>query len=107
MNHLQDFGVDGRRDRTPVPARGQPGGETGPGSHAADAFGVTEEPLGLAEHLWASGWVRKLVLLTALAGAWQAYALWLGRPLLVPTFTSTAEAFCRAMTHGQLPARVV
>jgi NitT/TauT family transport system permease protein len=49
---------------------------------------------------------RKTVLLILLAAAWELYARWLGKPLVLPTFTATMAAFFRDLLHGELPARI-
>lgn len=64
-----------------------------------------ERSLGPAERLWSQGWVRKLVLLAALAGVWQAAALWQGNPLLLPSFVETARALVTAVLAEDLLAR--
>ena len=53
------------------------------------AFGVVEKPLSAWERIANLGYVRKLVILVALAAVWEAYARWLNNPLLFPTFSST------------------
>jgi NitT/TauT family transport system permease protein len=68
-------------------------------------FGVVAKPLSAWERLYNLGAVRKLVLLLALAAAWEIYARWLDNPLLFPTFGATVEAFFDGMVHGVLLAR--
>jgi len=69
---------------------------------AAGALGVVEAPLSLGERIANIGAVRKLALLVALALLWEGYARWLNNPLLVPTFSSTLEAFARGIAGGEL-----
>jgi NitT/TauT family transport system permease protein len=68
-------------------------------------FGVVEKPLTLVERLYGNGLLRKLMILAALAGIWQAYALYLNNPLVLPTFTSTVQTFAERMGSGDLVAR--
>jgi NitT/TauT family transport system permease protein len=70
-------------------------------------FGVVEKPLTVIEKLWNNGGLRKTLLLLALAAAWEFYARTLNNPLLVPTFTSTLEAFWTAIASGELPGKAV
>ena len=49
-----------------------------------------------------NGSVRKLLLLGMLATVWEAYARWLGNPLLFPTFSSTVVALISSIASGQL-----
>jgi NitT/TauT family transport system permease protein len=74
---------------------------------AAEAFGVVEKPLSLWERMTGQGWLRKLVLLIALALIWEIYARWLDNPLLFPTFSATLEAFANGFFGGELFGRVV
>ncbi|HEY8518533.1 MAG TPA: ABC transporter permease [Gammaproteobacteria bacterium] len=67
------------------------------------ALDVAPQPLGLAQRLYASGAVRKTVVVVALALAWEIYARALGNPLLFPTFVATLEAWVRSIASGELP----
>ncbi len=60
----------------------------------------------LAARLWAASWVRKLVILATLAGAWELYARRLANPLLLPTFSATASALANALQGGELVGRI-
>jgi NitT/TauT family transport system permease protein len=71
------------------------------------AFGVVEKPLSRWERLANVGAARKLALLVALAALWEAYARWLGNPLLLPTFSATMSAFFDAVASGQLPDKAL
>lgn len=72
---------------------------------ATKGFGVIEKPLSLADRIFNNGWVRKCLILAAVALAWQAYALYLANPLLFPTFAATVTAFREAISDGELPAK--
>ena len=69
------------------------------------AFGVVEKPLSTWERVGNLGYVRKLVMLVALALIWEAYARWLNNPLLFPTFSSTFEAFIQGLFGGDVGCR--
>ena len=71
------------------------------------AFPVVEKPLSSWEKLYENGAVRKTVLLMILAAAWEVYARWLNNPLLVPTFSATAEALINSVASGALPQAAV
>jgi NitT/TauT family transport system permease protein len=71
------------------------------------AFGVVEKPLSAWERIANLGYVRKLVILVALAAVWEVYARWLNNPLLFPTFSSTFEAFIDGLFGGPLFAKAV
>ena len=73
----------------------------------AAASGIVEKPLSVWQRIGNIGAVRKLALLALLALIWEAYARWLGNPLLLPTFTSTAKAFAEAIASGVLPGRTL
>lgn len=66
------------------------------------AFGVVEKPLRLRDRLFDLGWLRKGVILLALAALWEGYARWLDNPLLFPTFLQTAAAFFTSIRSGEL-----
>lgn len=65
---------------------------------------IAEEPLGPWARLYGTGWLRKTVLLIALAAIWELYARWLGNPLLFPTFLATLAALGTSIASGELPA---
>jgi sulfonate transport system permease protein len=52
---------------------------------------------------WNSGAMRKTVLLAVLALIGEAYARWLGNPLLFPTFVDTIKALFAAIASGEIP----
>lgn len=66
------------------------------------AFGVVEKPLTTWERIFNQGWIRKSLMLVALALAWQLYAAHLNNPLLFPGFSTTITALWQAITGGGL-----
>jgi NitT/TauT family transport system permease protein len=68
----------------------------------AAQFGVVAKPLSTWERVYNVTIVRKLLILIALAAAWELYARWLNNPLLFPTFGATVEAFVEGFVHGTL-----
>jgi len=68
----------------------------------AAQFGVVVKPLSAWERVYNVTIVRKLVILVALAVAWEIYARWLNNPLLFPTFGATVDAFVDGFVHGTL-----
>ncbi len=66
-----------------------------------------EASLSWLERIYRIGAVRKAIILVALAALWQAYGLWLGNPLLFPTFTETLSAFFENIANGVIPARTL
>jgi NitT/TauT family transport system permease protein len=71
----------------------------------AGHFGIVERRLGVIERLFNLGWLRKLLLLAALAGGWELYARHLDNELLLPTFSATVVAFVTDMVNMVLPER--
>ncbi|NJO31958.1 MAG: ABC transporter permease [Rhodospirillales bacterium] len=65
-------------------------------------FGVVEKPLTIFETLYNNAFLRKAVLLVAMAVIWELYARRLNNPLLVPTFSATIQALWEAMVSGEL-----
>jgi NitT/TauT family transport system permease protein len=74
--------------------------------HATEAKGVVQKPLGAWERLYAQGWLRKSLLLAALALLWEAYARYVGNDLLFPTFGATLQAAWDAAASGELARRI-
>ena len=68
----------------------------------AAQFGIVAKPLSAWERVYNLTIVRKVVILIALAVAWEIYARWLNNPLLFPTFGATVEAFVDGFVHGTL-----
>ncbi len=76
--------------------------------HQVVAFTDTsaiERPIPTWERVWNRGWVRKIVLILALAVIWQVYASLLDNELLFPTFSETMNAFLTNVRNGVLPNR--
>ena len=72
-----------------------------------DQVTEVERKLGLAERLWASGTVRKTLILLLMAAAWQGYAIYRGNPLLLPTLTETIDSGIESFRDGTLPTRAM
>ncbi len=66
---------------------------------------AVERPIPAWERVWNIGWIRKVVLILALAGIWQLYATVLDNELLFPTFAETIRAFWANILNGVLPNR--
>jgi NitT/TauT family transport system permease protein len=66
----------------------------------------TEKPLErrlpLATRLWQYGWLRKGVILVALAVIWELVARYQNNDLLLPGFLQTAEALFSGLASGEL-----
>lgn len=71
----------------------------------ASASGVVEKPLTPWERIYNISALRKICILLALAALWQAYAMWLGKSLLFPTFGATVAAFWQGIEGGELLQR--
>jgi NitT/TauT family transport system permease protein len=72
-----------------------------------DQVTEVERKLSLAERLWASGTVRKTLILVLMAAAWQGYAIYRGNPLLLPTLTETIDSGVESFRDGTLPTRAL
>jgi NitT/TauT family transport system permease protein len=70
-----------------------------------DQFGIVERPLTTLERLYNQTWLRKLILLIVLAGAWEAEAVWLDNGLLLPTFSDTVRALVAGVMQGTIISR--
>lgn len=86
-------------ETTPMPARPEYVRETSDTGH-----GVIARPLGSLEILWGNAALRKTLVLVVLACIWQAYAMWLGNDLLLPSFTQSVHALAVDVLSGRLPA---
>jgi len=73
---------------------------------AGDDIGVVQKPLTVFQRLANQAWLRKSLILVVIAVAWEAYARRLNNPLLVPTFSSTLEAFWSAIASGDIPQKM-
>ncbi|WP_426153130.1 ABC transporter permease [Pseudomonas sp. DC3000-4b1] len=62
--------------------------------------------LPLPQRIWRHGWVRKTLILLALALLWEVVARIQDNDLLLPSFLQTAEAFARGMASGELPGKI-
>jgi NitT/TauT family transport system permease protein len=71
------------------------------------APGEIGRELSLLERIGNITAVRRLLVLLVLIGLWEAYARWLGNPLMFPTFTETIAAFWDAAAHGPLIDRTL
>ncbi|MYN06500.1 ABC transporter permease [Pseudoduganella aquatica] len=63
-------------------------------------------PLPLAQRAWQQDWLRKGLILLALAAGWEIIARWQNNDLLLPTFLQTARAFVDGIASGELLERV-
>lgn len=62
-------------------------------------------PLSIFETLYGHAWLRKTVILIALAVIWEVYGRWLNNPLLFPSFSETVQAFWSDIASGVLLQR--
>jgi len=65
-----------------------------------------ERVLPWTARIWAQGWVRRALILSVLALAWEAAARWQDNDLLLPTFTATMKALAEGVATGELIDRV-
>ncbi len=63
-------------------------------------------PLPVATRVLQHGWLRKGILLLALAVVWELVARWQNNDLLLPTALQTARAFAAGMASGELPGYI-
>ena len=73
---------------------------------APPAPATVTRPLPLAQRVWQHGWLRKALILLALAAGWEAVARWQNNDLLLPAFLQTASAFAAGIASGELLERV-
>ncbi|GAA4352129.1 ABC transporter permease [Variovorax defluvii] len=64
---------------------------------------AVERPLPMSTRLRAHGWLRKGLILAALALVWELLARWQDNDLLLPTFGATAQALVQGLASGELP----
>jgi NitT/TauT family transport system permease protein len=62
--------------------------------------------IGTWQRLWQQGWLRKGVILLALAVIWELAARYTDNDLLLPGFLQTAKALVEGLLSGELPAKV-
>lgn len=62
--------------------------------------------ISLAQRIWQQAWVRKGVILLALAVIWELAARWQNNDLLLPSFLQTAQAFIDGIASGELLGKV-
>jgi NitT/TauT family transport system permease protein len=62
--------------------------------------------ISLAQRIWQQAWVRKGVILLALAVVWELAARWQNNDLLLPSFLQTAQAFIDGIASGELLGKV-
>ncbi|WNC07903.1 ABC transporter permease [Pseudomonas coleopterorum] len=60
----------------------------------------------LPRRIWQQAWVRKGVILLALAVLWELAARWQNNDLLLPSFLQTANAFIDGIASGELLSKV-
>ncbi|WAG81165.1 ABC transporter permease [Metapseudomonas furukawaii] len=65
-----------------------------------------ERELPLVQRLWQQGWLRKTVILLALALIWELSARYQGNDLLLPGFVQTARALFEGLGTGELLEKV-
>ncbi|MDB5879917.1 MAG: transporter permease, partial [Variovorax sp.] len=65
-----------------------------------------ERSLPFTTRLWAQGWLRKGLILIALAVIWEVAARWQDNDLLLPTFLATARALVDGIASGELIDKV-
>ena len=66
---------------------------------------AVERPLPWTTRLWAQGWLRRGLILAALALLWELLARWQDNELLLPTFLATARALAEGLSTGELLAK--
>lgn len=73
-----------------------------------DASGIGEivRPLGLAERLVDITWLRRGLLLIALAIVWELYGRHVDNDLIMPTFSETARSLWDSLVYGNLLTKI-
>jgi NitT/TauT family transport system permease protein len=72
-----------------------------------DQFGIIQKPLTVVERLYNQAWLRKTMLLVAIALIWEIYGRWLDNPLLVPPFSDAVRALAGGIADGVIPRRAL
>ncbi|MDR0664885.1 MAG: ABC transporter permease [Helicobacteraceae bacterium] len=62
--------------------------------------------LSLAQRVFSRGWVRKTLIVCALAVIWQIYAVILDNELIFPTLSAVMIGFWQSIASGELGAKV-
>lgn len=62
--------------------------------------------ISLPQRIWQQAWIRKGVILLALAVLWELAARWQNNDLLLPSFVQTAQAFIEGVASGELLSKV-
>ena len=65
-----------------------------------------ERGLSFTARWWSHGWLRKGLILVAIAILWELAARWQDNDLLLPTFTATARALYEGLASGELVEKV-
>ncbi|WP_111399974.1 ABC transporter permease [Humitalea rosea] len=92
---------------SPAPRRSTaPRPDFEPAGIAAEAPEAVETPLPVLRRLLNQGWVRRGIILAAIACLWELNARLLDNPLLFPTFLVTFKALWGLMLDGTLPDRI-
>lgn len=63
-------------------------------------------PVSPLQRLGQAGWLRKGVVLLAIAALWEAMARWTDNDLLLPGFLQTARALAEGIASGELPGYI-
>ncbi|KTT25695.1 ABC transporter permease [Pseudacidovorax intermedius] len=66
---------------------------------------AVERPLPWTVRLWRQAWLRKGLILLALALVWELLARWQDKDLLLPTASATARALFEGLASGELLAK--
>ncbi len=66
---------------------------------------AVERPLPWTVRLWRQAWLRKGLILLALALVWELLARWQDNDLLLPTASATARALFEGLASGELLAK--
>lgn len=67
---------------------------------------IATRPIPWPMRIWGNSTFRRSLVVAILAAAWQAYAVWLDNPLMVPTLSDTFVAFVNGMISGEIPSRM-
>lgn len=79
-------------------------GNAGDGGRGSE-FAIARRRLSLWQRLADITFLRRALILCALAALWQVYAVSANNPLMFPTFTATVNAFVEQFFFGPLAAR--